>query len=283
MRTACMLVALLLGLSACSEDDQRYLLTYQHPKAASPPFAASAPPQPTRDTATVSPTEALPASAPTQPVSVAPEVPSGTPRAVENPAPASDAISTAEGGPGTIPSPVVPVSPVETAPAQSVQPPALQPTSAPTSNPRIVPEQSPPAANLPLPTPKLPPHVVVLKHPSTGGVVPVPSPAPRQVQRAVPSMVRPAPPPPDSAAAPSTSPAPVQTTTATAASTAAAASAVPATVSQPAYSEGDAAHCKAVADQRALDAVSNGYDSDMEHQIFAGTYQNCMSWAAQHR
>ena len=48
------------------------------------------------------------------------------------------------------------------------------------------------------------------------------------------------------------------------------------------YSERDAAHCKAVADQRALDALANGYDSEMEQQIFAGTYRNCMSWTAQH-
>jgi hypothetical protein len=47
--------------------------------------------------------------------------------------------------------------------------------------------------------------------------------------------------------------------------------------------EADAAHCKRVADQRALDAVSNGYDEEMEQQIFAGTYRDCMAWSAQHR
>jgi len=50
-----------------------------------------------------------------------------------------------------------------------------------------------------------------------------------------------------------------------------------------AYSEQDAAHCQAVAKQRSQDASVNGYDKDMQKQIFNGTYQTCMTWVAQHR
>jgi hypothetical protein len=48
------------------------------------------------------------------------------------------------------------------------------------------------------------------------------------------------------------------------------------------YTERDAIRCKAVADQRSRDSAVNGYDDDMQKQIFDGTYQTCMSWAAQH-
>jgi hypothetical protein len=41
-------------------------------------------------------------------------------------------------------------------------------------------------------------------------------------------------------------------------------------------------HCKAVAGQRKKDAAVNGYDDDMQQNIFDGTYKNCLDWAAQH-
>ena len=50
-----------------------------------------------------------------------------------------------------------------------------------------------------------------------------------------------------------------------------------------AYSEEDAAHCQSVAKQRSQDASVNGYEEDMQKQIFNGTYQTCMTWVAQHR
>src|SRR5437763_4228770 len=95
MRIACVVVAL-LGLSACTDDDQRYLLTYDHSKAVSPVLSANAAPQFVRDAAPVSQTEAGPAAAPTQSVAVAPEAIIGAPAPAERPKQDFGAISTAE-------------------------------------------------------------------------------------------------------------------------------------------------------------------------------------------
>ncbi len=43
------------------------------------------------------------------------------------------------------------------------------------------------------------------------------------------------------------------------------------------------AHCKSVADQRERDAEANGYDSDLQQQVYAGTYKTCMDWEGTHR
>jgi hypothetical protein len=287
MRTACVFVAL-LGLSACAEDDQRYLLTYEHPKAANPVVTTSATPQPVRDTASVSPIEARLTPVPMPPVAVVPETTVGAPLAAENSTPDPGTISAAEIPPPSGTPAAPPVGPPQIVPAQPAPSPALETTPALGSNQSIVPAQSSsvaPAVNLAPPTAVPSPRVVVLKPPFAAR--PVPSPASSEARRAVPAMVRPAPPPVETAAAPSPPPAPAQTTTAvaisTAAGTSAAATTAPAAAPQPTHSEHDAARCKAVADQRALDALSNGYDSEMERQIFAGTYRNCMSWAAEHR
>jgi hypothetical protein len=289
MRIACVVVAL-LGLSACTDDDQRYLLTYDHPKAVSPVLSASAAPQFVRDAARVSQTEAGPAAAPTQSVAVAPEATIGAPPPAERPKQDFGAVSTAEiPPPGAVPA-APPVSPPQIAPAQPTPSPGTMPTYG--SDRRMMATQPAPAPSMlklppPAPIQAPAPQVIVLKPPPAGAAVPSLSRAPPEIRRPLPAMVRPAPPPVDTAAAPPASSPPVQTTTgvaiSTAAGTAAAAVTAPATAPQPTYSERDAAHCKAVADQRALDAVSNGYDSATEQQIFAGTYQNCMSWAAQHR
>jgi hypothetical protein len=289
MRAACVVVAL-LGLSACTEDDQRYLLTYDHPKAASPVAAVSAAPQPARDTALFSQTKARPAAAPTQSVPVAREAIIEAPPAAENPEQDSGAGSTAEISPADTTPPPPQVTPPDIPSAQRASPPA--PAPARDSGQSLATTQAPPVPLVvksppPAPVPASAPQGILLKRPPVNAAVPSLSPGPLDTRRPVPAMVRPAPPPVDTAPTQPASPPPVQMTVGVAVSTAAgtsvAATTAPAAPQPPAHSERDAAHCKAVADQRALDAVSNGYDSEMEQQIFAGTYRNCMSWAAQHR
>ena len=41
-------------------------------------------------------------------------------------------------------------------------------------------------------------------------------------------------------------------------------------------------HCRQVAYARAADAKANGFDDDMRDEIYAGTYQNCVTWARAH-
>lgn len=55
--------------------------------------------------------------------------------------------------------------------------------------------------------------------------------------------------------------------------------ATPATATAP-LPEDD--HCRQVAYARAADARANGFDDDMRDEIYAGTYQNCVSWARAH-
>jgi hypothetical protein len=42
------------------------------------------------------------------------------------------------------------------------------------------------------------------------------------------------------------------------------------------------AHCREVADQRAMDARANRYSIEMEHIIYEGTYKDCVAWDSQH-
>ncbi len=267
-------VGALLALSACSEGDRSYLLTYERPKATSA-IAQNAPPQ----TAVVAaPAERPPAPAPTHPASLAPEpVESSSP--AENLTPAPRSTVRAEPSEPSAPSHVATVTPSPPAAAQ------LKPAPAPVANPSIPAESPPPIEQSVVPaSPAPPPQVIVLKPRSGNEMI-----APRSTSEnrgGIPAMVRPAPPPTETAPPPLTLPAAVQATAEAAAMAAGAvASAAPAPGAGPAptYSERDAARCKAVADQRALDAVANGYDDDMEQQIFAGTYRSCMAWAAQHR
>jgi hypothetical protein len=42
------------------------------------------------------------------------------------------------------------------------------------------------------------------------------------------------------------------------------------------------ARCYDLAAQRMRDSEANGYDADLQQQVFGGTYRSCMAWAAQH-
>jgi hypothetical protein len=50
-------------------------------------------------------------------------------------------------------------------------------------------------------------------------------------------------------------------------------------VSVPADTE---AHCRSLATQRMRDSEANGYDADLQQQVFNGTWRDCMAWAARH-
>jgi hypothetical protein len=280
MKRFCLCVATWV-LSACSADDQRYLLTYEHTNPVHSTVAASGVPAisaPARAEASVE------GPTPVQPAVVAPKVARPVTFPVES-SPPSAAIATSE-PPSSVPPPVAFVGTAQGAQAPAAPPPPVAAKATPPRASASIAESA-----LTGPTERVtpaqtgaPPQAIVLK-PAPTQPHAVPFPAPER-GRTIPAMVRPAPPPPEIAAAPAISP-PAQTTTAvavsTAAGTSAAATTAPAAPPPPAYSERYTAHCKAVADQRALDAVSNGYDSEMEQQIFAGTYRNCMSWSAQHR
>jgi hypothetical protein len=41
---------------------------------------------------------------------------------------------------------------------------------------------------------------------------------------------------------------------------------------------GQDGYCASVARQRARDAAYNGIDGDMQQQIYARTYADCMAW-----
>lgn len=278
MKRFCLCVATWL-LSACSADDQRYLLTYEHTKTVHSIVAASGVPA----ISAPAPAEAsVEGQTPVRPVVAAPRVARPVTFPVES-SPPSAVIATSE--PPSAPPSVAFVGTAQGAQAPAAPPPPVATKATPPRSSVSIAESAPTGLTervTPAPI-GAPPQVTVLKPaPTQPRAVPFPA---LERGRTIPAMVRPAPPPPETAAAPVISPA--QTTTAVAVSTAAGTSAAaitaPAAPPPPAYSERDAAHCKAVADQRALDAVSNGYDSEMEQQIFAGTYRNCMSWSAQHR
>ena len=42
----------------------------------------------------------------------------------------------------------------------------------------------------------------------------------------------------------------------------------------------DEAHCRAVAEERAADALANGYGFEVEQSVYQETYGDCMTWRA---
>jgi hypothetical protein len=50
----------------------------------------------------------------------------------------------------------------------------------------------------------------------------------------------------------------------------------------PSDSQNVGAHCSSVAELRASDAASSGYESDMQQTVRESVYKDCMSWRVEH-
>jgi hypothetical protein len=292
------LAGVLFVLSSCSNADRSHLLTYEHPRAESPvTVARTQPSAPAKAEALRALGESPPRPAPSEPVIVGttpPIQPTPAPPVATVEAPSSQAV------PATPPSPIpaassdppagsaqtstaldVAIVPADTTPESPSRVPAAQLRAEP---PPTVREAAPviaaapePAASVAAASPAAPPQpqVVYLKPQVSAPGQPASS------RRPVAAMVRPAPPPDEAAppAPPIAVPSSAPSSAAPMPVLAGSAAAAPAAIAASPTAE---AHCKDVAQQRKRDAAANGYEEDMQKQIFSGTYKTCMDWAAQH-
>jgi hypothetical protein len=287
--------AALLALANCSESDRRFLLTYDHPQMrqiaqaqnATVPVAANSPdivratgtplePSDAQTRPTAKPQIGIqksPAAAPVPSVAPTRSVPSHVARKTATPA---SVPSATRKGPqttaGTPPSPAQQASPPR---EESAGMPAI---AAP--RPTAAPSPSAPAADA---------NAAVSAAPSgprsepgdiNSSPAPASAPAPSAPPAVAPANPAPKVPPPSAAAEAPAAPASV------AASTPAEPPQVTAALGVrpdlPHVSPAAEAHCKSVAQQRKQDAEANGYEDDLQQQVFDGTYKNCMEWEEKH-